>query len=97
MAHYDKSSDSKMSSDYSKDTKGYKQNMGDYSPNVGENQTHFEGNSEGGRSSNIVDSAGVESGLAHLDATEVKNAEYVCDNQRPKGRTGSYGEFQIGT
>lgn len=82
--------------DYSKDKKKYSSNVMDYDPNVGENQMHFSGNSEGGRSAMVSDSVGVVGGLSALDTIEVKNAEMVCVNQRPKGRTESDGPFTIG-
>jgi len=67
------------------------------SANKGENQTHFSGNAEGGRTASVGDSAGVADGLSSIEACEVKNLEHVTDNQRPKGRTESDGPFTIGT
>lgn len=68
-----------------------------HNPNAGENQTHFSGSAgnEGAKSSR-ADSAGVVSGLSSVEKANVKNAEMVCQNQRPKARrTG--GKFPIGT
>ena len=83
--------------DYSKDKKMYNENMGGHNPNAGENQMHFSGNAEGGRDESISDSAGVADGLGSLASIEVKNAEDVCQNQRPKGKRSSDGGFTIGT
>lgn len=82
--------------DYTKDRAKMKDNTSDYSPNVGENVMHYEGNSEGGRDSSVQDMAGVEYGLGSIASIEVKNAEMVTQNQRPEGRTDMYGEFEIG-
>ena len=82
--------------DYSKDKKHHKSNVADYDPNVGENQTHFVGNSEGGRSEMTYDTVGVADGLGSLEMAEVKNAETVTQSQRPHGRTESSGEFTLG-
>jgi hypothetical protein len=87
----------KVKNDYSKDKKGYHKNVSGGSANDGENQIHFTGNSEGGRSHSIGDSAGVSDGLSHVEGMEVKNAEKVCENQRAKGNTKSSGPFTIGT
>lgn len=76
--------------------KGTKENMSGHNPNDGENQTHYSGNAEGGRTASVIDSAGVGDGLSHVGGIEVKNAENVCPNQRPKGRTDSSGSFKIG-
>ena len=78
--------------DYSKD-KG----MGGHNPNVGENQTHFSGNTEGSRNESASDSVGVADGLGSFATIDVKNAEDVCQNQRPKGNRSSNGGFTIGT
>ena len=85
-----------MKTDYSMDKKKYSNNVSDGSPNDGENQTHFSGNTEGGRTASVGDSAGVADGLGSIKACEVKNLEHVTDNQRPKGRTDSDGPFTIG-
>lgn len=39
--------------DYSTDKKMYKENSMGHNPNDGENQVHFSGNTEGGRSEKI--------------------------------------------
>ena len=73
--------------------KGYS-NMKGHNPNDGENQKHY---SSGGKGSNS-DSAGVVSGLSSVDsASNVKNIENVCPNQRPKARSTKSGSFKIGT
>ena len=86
--------------DYSKDKKMYKENMSGHNPNDGENQVHFSGNSEGSRDESIHDSSGVEDGLSSMQAIDVKNAENVCYNQRPKGKSesvsGNAGSFKMG-
>ncbi len=82
--------------DYSKDKKMYNENMADQSANAGENQTHFSGSTEGSRPDSIIDSAGVADGLSSMEGIEVKNAESVCVNQRPKGNTEKTGAFTIG-
>ena len=81
---------------YSKDKKMCNENMSDQSANAGENQTHFSGNTEGGRDEKIMDSAGVTDGLSSMEGISVKNAEGVCTNQRPKGNTEKVGTFTMG-
>lgn len=76
---------------------GTKMNKMDYDPNAGENQRKFTGNSEGGRSEMTYDKVGVADGLGSLETADVKNAETVSQNQRPKGRTESVGEFTVGS
>jgi hypothetical protein len=72
--------------------------MKDHSPNEGENNMHFSGNSEGGRSSSIVDKAGVEDGLSSMEAcADCKNMGDVTHNQRPMADSMSSGSFKIGT
>ncbi|MCJ8292927.1 MAG: hypothetical protein MJK15_00840 [Colwellia sp.] len=82
--------------DYSTDKKMYKENSMGHNPNDGENQVHFSGNTEGGRSEKIMDSAGVEDGLASIAPCSPKNYESVTANQRPEGNTAKTGEFTIG-
>lgn len=72
--------------------------MKDHNPNAGENSMHFSGNSEGGRTSSVVDKAGVEDGLSSIEAcTECKNMGDVTANQRPMADSMSVGAFKIGT
>ncbi len=86
---------------YSTDKKKYSDNKMGHNPNDGENEMHFVGNSEGGRDEKAYDMKGVESGLASMETPEVKNAEYVTQNQRPEGMqhpaSGRAGKFKIGT
>ncbi len=81
---------------YSTDKKKYNENSVGHNPNDGENQIAFSGNSEGGRDESRADKAGVEDGLASMEAISVKNAEYVTENQRPEGMTEKVGAFKIG-
>jgi len=63
-----------------------------HNPNAGENQVH---NAEGG-SPSTSDSAGVGDGLSSLETISVKDAEGVCQGQRPEGKITSSGSFKIG-
>lgn len=69
-----------------------------HNPNVGENQNHWSGKAgnEGAKSIG-ADSAGVVSGLSSAEKAKVKNAEMICQNQRPKARRVKAGKYQIGT
>ena len=84
---------------YSTDKKMYSENSMGHNPNEGENHMHFTGNTEYKRDETAMDMAGVEYGLGSLETIEVKNAEMVCPNQRPKGNkgtvTGNAGSFTI--
>lgn len=82
--------DSKM---YSRDKKGYDANMDGHNPNEGENQSHY---SDDRGAVGSMDSSGVGDGLSSIEATDVKNAEMVSQNQRPEGRRESAGSFTIG-
>ena len=81
---------------YEKDKKMYGGNTSSQGANLGENQVHFTGNAEGSRDETISDSAGVADGLSSMEAISVKNAENVCENQRPKGMTEKAGSFTMG-
>lgn len=83
--------------DYSKDKKMYSENCCGHNPNDGENQTHFSGNTEGGRSATVVDSAGVGDGLSMVEGCEVENAESVSQGQRPMANRHTSGPFTVGT
>ena len=73
---------------------GYSHSM-DHNPNSGENQVHYSGKNEPGKSG-YSDSAGVESGLSSQQSISVKNAESICPNQRPKGRMEKAIGFKLG-
>jgi len=62
-----------------------------HNPNAGENETHYSssGSSKGGLS------AGVADGLSSATSMEVKNAEGVSQNQRPKGNRKSCGKGMV--
>ena len=84
------------SGNYSTDKKMYNSNSQGHNPNDGENQISWSGNTEGKRDQSISMSAGVVDGLSSMTGIEVKNAERVCPNQRPKGNMMKDGEFEIG-
>ena len=67
------------------------------SPNEGENKVYFSGNSEGGRSTKVVDKAGVADGLSSIETIDVKNQGSISDNQRPLPMSHTSGAFKIGT
>lgn len=67
--------------------------MSNHNPNVGENQTHYNGGMSGSRN----DSAGVTSGLSMVESCGCKDAEKVSVNQRPKANSMSKGGYRIGT
>jgi len=72
--------------------------MESHSPNDGENNMHFSGNSEGGRTMNVVDKAGVVAGLSTIeDCGDCKNMGEVSDNQRPMAMSTTFETFKIGT
>ena len=75
--------------------------MADYNPNAGENQTHFSGNTEGGRTASMDVSSGVQDGLSMAETlgdSEIKNGEpMVTQNQRPKSYQKKTGQFTCGT
>ncbi len=80
---------------YKKMQSGYNHNMSDYSAEAGENITNY--SSSGGGNSGM--SAGVGDGLSMTEsASDVKNAEHVSQNERPKARRTSAGKgYKIGT
>ncbi len=80
---------------YKKMQQGYNHNTADYTPEAGENVTNY--SSSGSTKSGM--SAGVSDGLASAEsASDIKNVENVCHNQRPKARRTSAGKgMTIGT
>jgi len=64
--------------------------MKGHNPNDGAGKMHHSGNAEGGRKMGGL-SAGVKDGLSSNKDINVKNAEMVSQNQRPKGRTENIG------
>jgi len=72
---------------------GYSMYEDQHNPNAGENSTNYESS----RTAGSVDKAGVESGLSHSMKTSVKNAETVCQAQRPDANSEKSGSFRIGT
>ena len=71
--------------------------LAQHNPNVGENQTHYSGNSADTGSSKGMDSAGVVDGLSTIAKCDVKDYEGVTVNQRPEANSMSSGSFKIGT
>jgi len=63
--------------------------------NAGEDQVHFQENIDGEGPKTTM-SAGVGDGLSSFEKISVKNAEGVCENQRPKGNTEKVGSFTMG-
>ena len=72
---------------------------GDIDPNAGENQVHYSGNTEGGRTASVIDSSGIEYGLSEVSSMPVKNGEpMVTRSQRPESyRKKIKGGFVCGT
>jgi len=59
-----------------------------HNPNAGEGKMHY--TSSGSYSGGL--SAGVADGLSSAESMSVKNAENVCQNQRPKSNQKSVGK-----
>ena len=64
---------------------------GQHNPNAGENVTNYSSSRPVGKGM----SAGVADGLAHAESMDVKNAEGVCENQRPKAKRGPAGKGMV--
>jgi len=72
---------------------GYSMYEDQHNPNAGENSINYASS----RTAGSVDKSGVESGLSYSMKADVKNAETVCQAQRPDANSTKSGGFRIGT